>query len=120
MVGTFQKPTFAALIGLLTFALLTSASSRDEKKSKPCTIRSPTTDRFFDLTPISVVETKDSKEDEPLESWHAKGHDYPANFTINFCAPVVEELKDVVGVDESRWNNIGAFYNRNGKIYSIG
>lgn len=106
----------------ISFTLfLSAASSSEEKKSKPCTIRSPTTGKFFDLTPISVRQQSSSdKDDEELESWHAKGYDYPANFTLNFCAPVVEELKDVVGVDEDRWQNISAFYMMDGKTYSLG
>ncbi|KAK5000103.1 hypothetical protein LTR28_013173, partial [Elasticomyces elasticus] len=47
-------------------------------------------------------------------------YDYGANFTLNFCGGVVEELKDVVGVDEGRWRNVSAFYEKGGKTYSIG
>jgi cation-dependent mannose-6-phosphate receptor len=42
------------------------------------------------------------------------------NFTINFCAPVVEHLKDVVGLDKTQWANVTAFYKDKGKTYSIG
>ena len=109
---------WVAAILLLTAA---SASSSSDEKSRPCTIRSTTTGKFFDLTPISITQQKSSKkDDEPLASWHARGHDYPANFTLNFCAPVVEELRDVVGVEEDRWQNVSAFYEMGGKIYSIG
>ena len=113
----------AILISTATLSLSSSSSSSDEKP-RPCTIRSATTGKFFDLTPISITQQKSSSSkkdgDEPLASWHARGHDYPANFTLNFCAPVVEELKDVVGVDEDRWQNVSAFYEMGGKIYSIG
>ncbi|KAL1961318.1 hypothetical protein VTO42DRAFT_46 [Malbranchea cinnamomea] len=54
------------------------------------------------------------------ESWHSKGHDYGANFTINICAPVVERLEDVVGVDKALWKNVSAYYEQDGKVYSIG
>ena len=50
----------------------------------------------------------------------AKGYDYGVNFTMNFCAPVVEEIKDVKGVEEKMWRNVSGFYRREGKIYSIG
>ena len=94
--------------------------SEDGKKTpKPCTIRSPSTDKFFDLTPIAVKLPKVHK-DGRNESWHAKGFDYPANFTLNFCDPVVEELEDVVGVEKGLWKNVSAYYEMGGKIYSIG
>lgn len=59
-------------------------------------------------------------KDDRDESWHAKGYDYGANFTINICAPVIENVTDVVGVDKSRWQNISAYYEKDDKIYSIG
>lgn len=109
------------------FALLShsssAASDTKPKPFKPCTIRSSTSGAFFDLNPITVVlPPKDAKKpkDARVESWHAKGYDYGANFTLNVCGPVVEPLQDVVGVDEARWKNVSAFYNVSGKIYSIG
>jgi cation-dependent mannose-6-phosphate receptor len=54
------------------------------------------------------------------ESWQAQGHDYGANFTLNICKPVIENIQDVVGVDDSRWQNVSAYYEYNNKIYSIG
>ncbi|EEH19822.1 hypothetical protein PABG_02081 [Paracoccidioides brasiliensis Pb03] len=92
---------------------------------KSCTIYSPTNGAYFDLNTISLSppEVKDGKKvniKDREESWHAKGYDYPANFTINICAPVIEDLKDVVGVEESRWGNVSAYYRLDGKTYSIG
>ncbi len=58
--------------------------------------------------------------DDREESWHVKGYDYNANFTINFCAPVIERLPDVVGVEKARWQNVSAYYKSGGKVYSIG
>ncbi|KAL0256935.1 Cation-independent mannose-6-phosphate receptor CI-MPR [Diplodia seriata] len=108
---------------LWSAAGLASSDDKKEKKAKPCTIKSPT-DRFFDLNPISVQPdtTKKGKDGKshPAESWHAKGYDYPANFTINFCAPVVEDLDDVVGLDSHATKNVSAYYTQHGKTYSIG
>ena len=119
MLGNTLFATWAFWISFTLFQ--SAASASEEKKLKPCTIRSSTTGKFFDLTPISIRQQSSSdKDDEELTSWHAKGYDYPANFTLNFCAPVVEELKDVVGVDEDRWQNISAFYMMSGKTYSLG
>ncbi|KAF2837726.1 mannose 6-phosphate receptor domain-containing protein [Patellaria atrata CBS 101060] len=113
------------LYSSLAFFLLhvASAASDDKKPLKPCTIHSPHSERFFDLNPIAVLPHEEGKpvhKDDRTESWHAKGHDYNTNFTINFCAPVVEELEDVVGVESSLWKNVSAYYTKGGKTYSIG
>ncbi|KAF2456904.1 mannose-6-phosphate receptor binding domain-containing protein [Lineolata rhizophorae] len=128
-------PSFvaAALLALLSHPLAVAASTSDDgsKPHKPCTIRSPSTDRFFDLNSIRVAlpaadeSTSTSggssdSDDTKVESWHARGYDYGANFTLNFCGPVVESLEDVVGVDENRWRNVSAFYEKGGHTYSIG
>lgn len=55
-----------------------------------------------------------------MESWHAKGYDYGSNFTLNFCAPVVEDIGEVEGVDRELWKNVSAYYTAGGKTYSIG
>jgi cation-dependent mannose-6-phosphate receptor len=39
---------------------------------------------------------------------------------MNFCAPVVEELNDVEGIDKASWRNVSAFYTMGKKTYSIG
>ncbi len=110
---------FPLITAVLLSLLAIAGASEEKKQPKPCTIRSPSTDKFFDLTPISVQLPKVHKDDRE-ESWHARGFDYPANFTLNFCAPVVEELKDVVGVDKDLWRNVSAFYELDGGTYSIG
>ncbi|OCK73740.1 mannose 6-phosphate receptor domain-containing protein [Lepidopterella palustris CBS 459.81] len=108
------------------FALLQSYTAIADEKAKPlkpCTIRSPSTDRFFDLNPIRVTLPEKGKKvhkDDRTESWHAKGYDYPANFTLNFCGPVVEELDEIVDLDKHLWKNVSAFYKRDGKYYSMG
>ncbi|THX08714.1 mannose 6-phosphate receptor domain-containing protein [Aureobasidium pullulans] len=117
------------LYSLLAFALpaVVSAASDDSKGKKenhvPCTIRSPTSGAFFDLNPLHVIlpdDPKKASKDARNESWSARGYDYGANFTINFCGPVVENLTNVQGVDEARWQNVSAFYELDGKTFSIG
>lgn len=116
------------LVSLLSlFAFFPSLGSAENPPAphKPCTVHSPTTGSYFDLSVLSVVppELRDGKNHRGVdrdESWHSKGHDYPANFTINICAPVVEELDDVAGVDKELRRNISAYYKKDGKIYSIG
>lgn len=112
---------------LLTSILGLSTASDDSHLSDeaPCVAHSPTSGLYYDLNAISLAppKLKDGKkvyQDDRDESWHAKGYDYPANFTINICAPVIEDVQDVVGVDASRWQNVSAYYEQEGKIYSIG
>ncbi|KAJ5774385.1 hypothetical protein N7457_009281 [Penicillium paradoxum] len=105
---------------------LSSASDSSHlKDDSPCVARSPTTGLYFDLNAISLSppELKDGNKllkNARNESWFARGHDYPANFTINICAPVIENVTDVVGVEASRWKNVSAYYERDNKVYSIG
>lgn len=113
----------ACLLLLLAPFLAQAADSKSPKPVKPCTIYSPTSGSFFDLNPLSVQLPKEGKKahkDDRTESWHAKGYDYGTNFTLNFCAPVIEELEGVVGVEEGMWRNVSAYYTLDGKTYSIG
>ncbi len=57
---------------------------------------------------------------DKTDSWHAKGYDYKGNFTLNICAPVVEDLKHAVGISRSMLKNVSAYYEAGGEIYSIG
>ncbi|KAL8894525.1 MAG: hypothetical protein Q9192_004249 [Flavoplaca navasiana] len=103
----FSLPSFAA----------------DSKPLLPCTIYQPTTNAYYDISPIAVqplVDHKKAHKDDRTESWHARGYDFGTNFTLNFCAPVIETLEDVVGIKEDLLKNISAFYEWKGKKYSIG
>ncbi|MCJ1346696.1 Cation-independent mannose-6-phosphate receptor CI-MPR [Peltigera leucophlebia] len=111
--------TSSAILLVLVF-LAISAESKDRK---PCTIVSPVTEAYYDLNTIAVqplIDHKPAHKDDKKESWHARGYDYGTNFTLNFCRPVIEDLQDVVGVHESHWKNVSAFYRYNDKVYSIG
>ena len=115
----------AALLPLListTFA--TESSKRDDTKPvKPCQLYNPINGNFYDLNTITVQPLQNHKKahkDDRLESWHVKGYDYDANFTINFCAPVIEPLEEVVGIKENLVKNVSAFYTSHDKTYSIG
>jgi cation-dependent mannose-6-phosphate receptor len=119
---------FCAAFLALSSNVSAETADKDVKKVKepaarPCTIRSPSSGHFFDLNSISVQlpDPKDKKKaDERTESWHAKGYDYGTNFTMNFCAPVVEELDRVEGVDKALWQNVSAYYTQGKRTYSIG
>lgn len=74
---------------------------------------------------ISILQEKDEKEKEPPKSWHARGHDYPTNFTMNFCGPVVEEEQKeeaplVEGFHHMKWENVSAYYVMDNQTFSIG
>jgi cation-dependent mannose-6-phosphate receptor len=112
----------------LLYAFLLLASSQyalaaSDKPLKPCTIVSPTTERFFDLNPIRRMPLEEGQKKPKGDSdgsWHAKGYDYGANFTLNFCGPVVEELHDVQDLEKTLWKNVSAFYEVGKKVYAIG
>ena len=120
-----RLPSLVHFLFLASYPLITAAADTSPKPEKPCTVHSTTRGSYFDLRVISLSppEMKDGEKvhkDDRSESWRAKGYDYPANFTINICAPVVEKVEDVVGVEKSRWQNVSAFYELDGKVYSIG
>lgn len=110
------------LLLLLSATFSLASGDHSSKPWKPCTVRSPTTDRFFDLNPIHRSAPEEGKKPKEGEegSWRAKGHDYGANFTLNFCGPVVEELHDVVDLKEELWRNVSAYYEVGDKVYAIG
>jgi cation-dependent mannose-6-phosphate receptor len=115
------------LLSLLLPPPTLAASPPAPHVDKPCTLRSPTTGSFYDLRPLSVSapppNSKSTPKESGPESWHAKGYDYPANFTLNICASVIEPFPDdgVDGITERRWQNVSAFYTTaKGEAFSIG
>jgi cation-dependent mannose-6-phosphate receptor len=109
-------------LSALAALLCAAAAASDKKSPKPCTAVSPTTDRFFDLNPLRRQPPEEGKKKKEGDegSWRARGHDYGANFTINFCGPVVEELDNVQDLDKALWRNVSAFYETGGKQYALG
>jgi len=109
----------AALLPLL----LSTALAADSKPVKPCQIYNPINGNFYDLNTMTVQPLQNHKKahkDDRLESWHARGYDYDTNFTMNFCAPVIEPLEEVAGIKEALVRNVSAFYTHGEKTYSIG
>ncbi|KAL9599347.1 MAG: hypothetical protein Q9219_003880 [cf. Caloplaca sp. 3 TL-2023] len=110
-------------IPFAVLVLLTPSLAADPKPLLPCTIYQPATNAYYDLSPIAVqplVDHKKAHKDDRTESWHAKGYNMGVNFTLNFCAPVIERIEEAVGIKESLLKNISAFYEWKGKTYSIG
>ena len=112
------------LLPTLLLSLIASVTqASDPEPLKPCTIFSPVNGAYYDLNSITVqplINHKKAHKDDRDSSWHAKGYDYGTNFTVNICAPVIEGLEDVIGVDKPSWRNVSAFYKYDGKTYSIG
>lgn len=112
-----------SILFLPILSLLLPSFAADSKPLAPCTIFSPSTNAYFDLNPLTVLPLKDHKKahkDDRGESWHARGYGMGTNFTLNFCAPVIETKEEVVGIKESQLKNVSAFYEWKGKTYSIG
>lgn len=119
----FTSLPSALLLGLALHIGVEGAGLEDKKPKPvdPCTISS-TTGSFFDLRPLSIqpLEGKKPAKNAKADSWHARGYDYKGNFTLNVCTPVVEPVEDIVGVDKSHWQNVSAYYEVDGKKYSVG
>ncbi|PHH83268.1 hypothetical protein CDD82_2688 [Ophiocordyceps australis] len=78
---------------------------------------------FFDLRPDQATHADPkgkAHKTAVAKDYHAKGHDYGKNFTMNICGSVVDAVSDVVGVQKSDWANVSAYYMSRGSIYSIG
>lgn len=119
---SFASPLLLCLCGTLGLAATTSDDS-SKRPHVPCTIKSPVSGAFFDLTSVNVRLPEDgakTSSEARNTSWPARGYDYGANFTLNICGGVVEKIDQVVGIPESRWRNVSGFYELRGKTYSIG
>jgi hypothetical protein len=114
---------FLGLLGLLPRTLLASEPPDDSKKPpKPidpeCTVTSPHSENFFDLRKLQREHVP--KKGPPQTDWIIKGLDYGANFSINICGPVIADASRVEGISEKEKDAVGAFYEKNGTMYSIG
>jgi cation-dependent mannose-6-phosphate receptor len=109
------------LLLLAAIPTISAASDPTPTPNKPCTIHSPSTGSFIDLRPLQLTLEGTKTQSATNTSYHAKGYDYPSNFTLNLCGPVVERLEDVEGVPKSKRANVSAYYeDKKGDIYSIG
>lgn len=115
-----------ALYLSLPSAASAASTSKDSKKEtdKPCTITSPYSGSFYDLTSLQLFDPekfpKKVGKHPRTHSWNATGWDMGYNFTMNVCQPVLEDVEDVVGVQKGLWGNVSAFYKEGGKVYSLG
>ncbi|KAL1861771.1 hypothetical protein VTK73DRAFT_6913 [Phialemonium thermophilum] len=114
----------AAATATATRQRSTSTSSTKTTTATPCVATHASTGAFFDLRPDIAVAAKEGEKHHrgvPLEDYtYRKPTEWPHNFTMNICAPVVKPVTDVVGLDEALWQNVSAYYEDGGKIYSLG
>lgn len=88
----------------------------------PC-VATSTNGAFYDLrSDIAVIPEKDIKlpRGTRTEDYIARGYDYGYNITLNICAPVVKGVEDVVGLTSEGWSKVGGYYEKGGKVYSLG
>lgn len=122
-VTTPMQMLFSTSILLGVLALHGGQTQATEEK-KPCTAHSLKTTSFYDLRPLSLHLPVEGDETlvkgAKTESWRSSGYDYGTNFTMNICAPVLEEVRDVAGLKHEEWKNVSAYYARDGETYSMG
>ena len=99
-----------SIIAVLPSQISAASSDINLPINEPCTIHSTFTGGFYDVRPLLLKEGGTKSQAATNESYHSRGYDYGANFTINICGPVVEDLKDVEGISKSHYGNISAFY----------
>lgn len=110
------------------FLSLAHADPADEPQEtplpEPCTIKSAASGAYFDLNKLHIKDPALSTADNPRNySWNTTGYDMGYNFTLNFCGGVVEDLEakgGVAGLEKDMWRNVSAFYEKNGRVFSIG
>ena len=111
-----------ALASLSSPLLAASSSDSNSAYGDPCTIHSSLSGSFYDVRPLTLKESGTKTQAATNESYHSKGYDYGANFSVNICGPVVEELDDVFGIPKRQWANVSAFYrdSKDDTLYSLG
>lgn len=112
----------AAITGVSFAAESTTTVSTTTPVATLC-VATATSGAFFDLRPdtaVIVAEGEKHHKGIHTEDYVARGWDYGSNFTLNICDAVVKKIGDVVGVEESLWRNVSAYYKVEGKVYSLG
>jgi len=120
----FSSLPSALLLALVVHSGVNATSDDNAKVVEPCTVTSPN-GAFYDLRPLRITLPKDGKKPgkhEKVYDWHARGYDYHSNtnFTLNICAPLVEEKEKFEGIEKHSSTNVSAYYELGDKMYSMG
>jgi len=111
----------AVYLSLSATPVWAAPNKHSDHDLEPCTIVSPISGNFFDLSALNIPDPETSTAKHPrTNSWNTTGHDLGYNFTMNFCGPVIEPLHDVVGVDKDMRRNVSAYYRSGGKTFALG
>ncbi|KAI1781382.1 mannose 6-phosphate receptor domain-containing protein [Hypoxylon cercidicola] len=114
----------SAILCFLSLASVSLAADADKTTTSTACTASSTSGAFFDLRPdMAQKKSPDGSKPAygaPTVDYHARGYDYGSNFTLNICGAVVEPVDGVIGVEDSKWQNISAYYTSKGDIYSLG
>ena len=111
-----------ALLWAAVFGVCVAAKEAEKTTTTaPCTARS-TNEAFFDLRPDIAIAHEEGERRKAFRSvdYTARGYDYPANFTLNICAPVIKPPKEAEGISDKLLRNVSAYYEKKGKTYSLG
>ncbi|KAI0181128.1 mannose 6-phosphate receptor domain-containing protein [Hypoxylon sp. FL1284] len=118
------RPTRSAMLCFLSLASVSLAADADKTTTSTACTASSTSGAFFDLRPDTALKKGPDGEKRangaPTVDYHARGYDYGSNFTLNICGAVVEPVESVIGVEDSKWQNISAYYTSKGDVYSLG
>ncbi|KAJ3560683.1 hypothetical protein NPX13_g9219 [Xylaria arbuscula] len=119
-------PVYPAILSLLALTSTAVASDAEATTTVTACTASSTSGAFFDLRPDAAIKPKPDgsrpshSRGAPLTDYKARGWDYGSNFTLNICNAVVEPIEDVHGIEDSKWQNISAYYVSEGEYYSLG
>ncbi|KAI1760678.1 mannose 6-phosphate receptor domain-containing protein [Hypoxylon sp. FL1150] len=118
------RPLCSAILCFLSLASRSLAADADKTATSTACTASSTSGAFFDLRP-DMAQKKAADGSKPgygaqTVDYHARGYDYGSNFTLNICGAVVEPVDGVIGVEDSKWQNISAYYTSKGDVYSLG
>lgn len=126
LFSTISSPVYPAILTLLALTSTVVASDAEPTTTTTACTASSTSGTFFDLRPDAAIKPKpdgsrpSNSRGAPLTDYKAKGYDYGSNFTLNICNAVVEPIEDVHDIEESKWQNISAYYVSKGDYYSLG
>ena len=128
-----MHPSPWAATTLLLLATASGAAAAKSTKSlstktaaaTPCVATHSTSGALYDLRPDVASHPKQGgkhhKKGAPTEDYvWSRPAEWPYNFTMNICAPVLKGVEDVVGVDKKSWANVSAYYEQHGEVYSLG